>query len=238
MSYFIATLKEEDWAVVPSGEPALVFPLIVKAASLDQACDIIRYRMKITLSDIDAATLKVAELKEMGSFSFDNKHNGIVSSPFVYTDDNKPSHGGSFNVLLRTEQEIKDWEKQVYPWVDYSSYKYSEDYAKCNKYIAVRNEAAHKSIAFMKPIHSKGLEHIDGDDWELFHSDFTVKRDGKLFYYGMFVEGIGAINVMVAEENMRDLTPEEKKTFSGKTYGMYGSHSGNLSYTTTLPEIK
>lgn len=236
MPYFVATQKEDDWTVT-LGDLEPLFPLIVHAASLEQACDIIRHRMKNTLSTLDERTLKVAELTEMGHFSFDNKASTMMErNTFHYNDDKKPSHGGTFNVLLRSDDEIEAWEKQKYHWIDPDLHKPAQ--VKENKYLAVRREAAHKTVTLIKPCHSKGLEHIDGDDWELFHSNFTLEHVGITFYYGMFVEGMGWFNVMVAQENVRELTDAEKVEFSGKVYGMYGSTSGNLSYTTSLPEMK
>jgi hypothetical protein len=89
----------------------------------------------------------------------------------------------------------------------------------------------------MTPIHSTGLEHIDGHDWELFRTSDYGTIDGTRYYYGMYVEGIGAFNVMAAQENVRDLTEMEKKYFSNKVYGI-GSGFGDVSYTVSLGEIK
>jgi hypothetical protein len=53
----------------------------------------------------------------------------------------------------------------------------------------------------------------------------------------MFVEGLGFVDVMVPIENVRDLTQAEKAVFSNKIMGMYGSHSGKLSYTYSLGDM-
>ena len=66
----------------------------------------------------------------------------------------------------------------------------------------------------------------------------ALEEKGRAWVWGMFVEGIGAFNVMVAAEHVRDLTDAERAYYSGRTMGMYGSHSGNLSYTLNLPELQ
>lgn len=120
-----------------------------------------------------------------------------------------------------------------FPWIDPENHPVNKD----NHYYAVKNETSHKSVAIIKPLHSKGLEKIDDFDWELFHSSHRGTVNNVEYIWGSFVEGIGMFNVMVAMENARRLTPQEIETFSNKRYGMYGSHSGNLSYTFGLGKI-
>jgi len=98
------------------------------------------------------------------------------------------------------------------------------------KHIAVSVGAVHQ-LMHMKPIHSDGLENINNLDWELFTVSYEGVIEGVNYYWGMFVEGIGAFNVMVVKEFTRELTQQERDTWSKKTLGMYGSHSGKLSYT-------
>ena len=98
------------------------------------------------------------------------------------------------------------------------------------RHIAVSVGAAHQ-LMNMKPVHSEGLENFDGLDWELFTVNYEGTIDGVNYYWGMFVEGVGAFNVMVVKEFTRELTQKERDTWSKKTLGMYGSHSGKYSYS-------
>lgn len=102
---------------------------------------------------------------------------------------------------------------------------------KHDEHYAVKIGARHYHIGFMPVCHSKGLEKVDGHDWELFRASHKGERDGKQYLWGMFVEGIGAFHVMFPSEYVRDLLPHERDAWSKKTLGMYGSHSGELSYT-------
>lgn len=104
---------------------------------------------------------------------------------------------------------------------------------KASRYAAVRGRCEHKSGKF-DAIHTSGLEHIGNDDWEL----FTISQQDDKHVWGMFVEGLGAFDIMVPLENVRDLTYTEKAEFSNKVMGMYGFHSGKLSYTYSLGEIE
>lgn len=99
------------------------------------------------------------------------------------------------------------------------------------KHIAVSLGATHKALEYIEPIHSKDLERVDGLDWELFTAWYEGSINGVDYYWGMFVEGIGAINVMVVKAHTREITDTEREAWANKTLGMYGSHSGNLSYT-------
>lgn len=118
-----------------------------------------------------------------------------------------------------------------YPWIDPTvvskTEKLKEGITKIDKHIAVRTGSAHKGLEYIKPIHSIHLEHVDGHDWEIFRAD----KESDKYYWGMYVEGIGAFNVMVPKEFTRELLPAERTAWSKMTPGMYGSHSLNLSYT-------
>lgn len=98
------------------------------------------------------------------------------------------------------------------------------------RHIAVSVGAVHQ-LMHMKPIHSEGLERVNDLDWELFTVNYEGNIEGINYCWGMFVEGIGFFNVMVVKEFTRELTEQERKDWSKKTLGMYGSHSGELSYT-------
>lgn len=104
-------------------------------------------------------------------------------------------------------------------------------------YVAVRTGSSHKSLAWMEPIHSTGLEQIDGHEWELYVAQLRGVVNGREWVWGQFVEGLGMINVMVPVDFVRELTETEREYYSGRRMGMYGSHSGNLSYTFNLPKF-
>ena len=124
----------------------------------------------------------------------------------------------------------KDEFVSKYPWVDptrgYPDNTLIAGVHSCNVHVAVRTGAAHKAIPFMQPVHSAHLERIDGHDWELFGAGLT---DG-VYMWGMFVEGLGMMNVMVPIEFTRPLLAAEREAWSKVTLGMYGSHTGKHSY--------
>lgn len=116
-----------------------------------------------------------------------------------------------------------------YPYVDPDQFK--DRQVEMKGYVAVKNEAAHVLARYLKPYHTDGLEKIDGCDWELFRTRFSIDVDGQTYYYGMFAEGLGFFDVMVAAENVRELTDGERSAFSNKGYAIVGFHSGKTSYT-------
>ena len=83
----------------------------------------------------------------------------------------------------------------------------------------------------MEAIHSEGLDHVEGRDWEMFRVSSEGTVAGHPYVWGVFVEGMGLFNVMVETRNTRELLDHERKVWSRKILGMYGSHTGNLSYT-------
>lgn len=103
-------------------------------------------------------------------------------------------------------------------------------------YVAVTGEWGHK-IMHHSVIHSNGLEKIDGKDWEMFCAHFTLEVEGKTYFYGMFVEGLGMFNVMLPAEQVRELTQDERKHWSGRGMSMVGSHTGKVGYTFAMPEL-
>jgi hypothetical protein len=129
-----------------------------------------------------------------------------------------------------TEAEFRAKFPHINPIIDLNSMTYRPDVEKHDQHYATRG-ACHKMMAYMEPIHSKGLERTDGHSWELFRSSHRGTIDGVEYLWGMFVEGLGMFNVMVPMELARPLTQEERETWSKVTLGMYGSHSGKLSYT-------
>ena len=106
------------------------------------------------------------------------------------------------------------------------------------QYVAVSIRGFHKLLPNGSKVgHTKGLEHVDDRDWELFVVSKRGIIDGQSFVWGMFVEGLGMVDYMIEAENVRHLSEAERKHFSGMRMGMYGSHSGNLSYTFTLGDM-
>lgn len=132
--------------------------------------------------------------------------------------------------------ERREAHKAQFPWIDptvgYPNDTLIPGVREVKRlHCAVRGGASHKSIVFVDIVHSKGLEHVDGFDWELFTISKVGEIAGKKYYWGMFVEGIGAINVMVPAEYCRPLSQVEKEAWSQVTLSMYGSHTGSYSYS-------
>ena len=105
-----------------------------------------------------------------------------------------------------------------------------------NLHIAVTGEYGHK-LMNSEAIHSAGLEHIDGKDWEMFTAHTRGIHDGQEYLWGMFWEGLGLVDVMVNQENTRELTHDEKKFWSGRGMVMVGSHTGTESYGFRCPKL-
>jgi len=108
------------------------------------------------------------------------------------------------------------------------TFQLREGVSKYNNHLAVKI-AAHHKIGPMYPIHSRGLDHVDSFDWELFHASECGIVDGQEYVWGMFVEGIGAFAVMVPIEFTRELLPHEREHWSRVVLIMQGSHTGNVS---------
>lgn len=126
----------------------------------------------------------------------------------------------------------------LHPWIDptkgYPDSTLRDGVRKIEPtYIAIKNGGAHKSIEWMTAVPTVDLEKIDGHDWEL----FTATCEDEKYVWGMFVEGIGALNVMVPKEYIRNLTDGERKKWSGRKLVMVGSHSGKESYGFKMPEL-
>jgi hypothetical protein len=95
--------------------------------------------------------------------------------------------------------------------------------------VAVTGEVMHKLMNW-SAIHSNGLEHLDGKDWEVFNVSHMGEHNGITYVWGMFLEGIGAFNVMVPVKNVRNLLESEKKHWRDRPMVMVGSHTGKESY--------
>lgn len=106
---------------------------------------------------------------------------------------------------------------------------YRPEVVEHSEHYAVRG-SCHKLLEHMESIHSEHLERVDGHEWELFHASHRGTIDGVEYLWGGFVEGLGMFHVMVPVELSRPLLPAEREAWSKVTLGMYGSHSGTLSY--------
>lgn len=148
---------------------------------------------------------------------------------------------------MQSYQEKRDAEiaafKAILPWISPTEPHPTEQYKEQpikgvtelkNGYtfhVGVRNGGAHKTFAHMPVYGDCKLDKVNDVDWDLFHVNFIGNVKGRTYYWGSFVLGLGAFNVMVPVEWTRDLLPHEREAWSKKVLGMYGSHSGELSYT-------
>lgn len=127
-----------------------------------------------------------------------------------------------------------------FPWIDptqgYPSRGLIDGVEKIEcRMVAVRHGGAHKSVPWIKAIHEDGMEAIDGADWEPFYVQHRGEIDAQAYYWGMFVLGLGFVNVMVPMEFVRELTDSERTFWSGRRMSMVGLHSGKESYQFNLP---
>jgi hypothetical protein len=121
------------------------------------------------------------------------------------------------------------------PWIDptlgYRNDTLLPGITKRYHHVAVHTAGSHKSMPFMEVCHSNHLDHVDDRDWKLFAINYEGSVGGRDYVWGMFVCGIGAFNVMVPLENVRELLPHEREAWSKQTLGMYSGFGGDLSYT-------
>lgn len=95
--------------------------------------------------------------------------------------------------------------------------------------VAVTGEVAHKLMNWTA-CHSRDLDHVDEKDWELFSVSHRGTHQGREYIWGMFLEGIGAFNVMVPIQNVRNITKTERAARTERPMQMVGSHTGKVSY--------
>lgn len=101
-------------------------------------------------------------------------------------------------------------------WKEPKDYKEVEGWVLCKKYY-------HKSVGELEAIPNKNIE----DDYEI----LIIGKETDKAFYGMPLEGMGLIDCMALKSDCRPFTEEELKYWmKERTFGMYGSHSGNLSY--------
>lgn len=102
-------------------------------------------------------------------------------------------------------------------------WKEPKDYKEVNGYILVK-KYYHKSMGECEAIPNS---HIKGD-YEIIHVD----KETKDAFYGMPLEGLGLVDCMCLKSDCRSFTDKEWEYWGEEhSFGMYGSHSGNLSYT-------
>lgn len=98
-----------------------------------------------------------------------------------------------------------------------------------SRYVCVKSPWFHK-------LYPEGTDVLGNQDIEEGWEIATVSRKNDDFFWGMFVEGLGLFHCMFPKENVRELTEAERKAWAGRRLGMYGSHTGNLSYGFNLPK--
>ena len=76
--------------------------------------------------------------------------------------------------------------------------------------------------------------HIEGE-----YEIIQVYKETDDAYYGMPLEGMGLADCMCLKEDCRPFTKKEQKYWGrSHVFGMYGSNSGNLSYTYEVGGLK
>lgn len=93
-----------------------------------------------------------------------------------------------------------------------------------SRYVSVSGGLQHKT----GPFDAIDTSIIDGGEL------FTVSHQNEDYVWGMFVEGIGAFNMMCPIAQVRELTEDEIARVSGQRMVMVGSHTGKVSYEYTL----
>ncbi|QDH83531.1 hypothetical protein [Achromobacter phage Motura] len=162
---------------------------------------------------------------------------GVMNTPGMLTTKTRTTMTNFLEALDRDREKRRLASEAFtakYPWispnVEGDLGKYRPEVFERHQHYAVRTGAAHKSMPFMMPIHSHGLERVDGYDWEIFSASHQGTIDGVEYIWGSFVEGIGAFHVMAPMEYVRELSQAERDTWSKVVLGMYGSHTGKHSY--------
>lgn len=103
-------------------------------------------------------------------------------------------------------------------WKEPKNYKIVKGYVLCSKCFHTTNENGDYNI-----IPNDGIK----GDYEI----FRVDKETDDCYYGMPLEGLGLFDCMLPKEFCRPFEEDELKFWQNKKMGMYGSHSGDLSYT-------
>ena len=99
-------------------------------------------------------------------------------------------------------------------YVEPKGYKEVDGYVLCSKY-------SHK-LGNFKAIANSDIE----GDWEI----MRVSKETNEAFYGMPVEGLGLVDCMILKKDCRAFKEQELKAWRERKMGMFGSHSGKLSY--------
>lgn len=126
---------------------------------------------------------------------------------------------------------------EKYPWIDPTK-GYPDDTliegvveAPQRMYVLVSQGWTHKTIIFGKPITNRDIVKVNDLDWEIFHVYLIGHVKGRTYYWGMPLEGLGLMHCQFLADHCRDFLPAERELWANRRMGMYGSHTGNLSYT-------
>ena len=140
-----------------------------------------------------------------------------------------------FPLKSKKDAEAEEAYLARFPWTDptlgYPSDVLREGVVKAHAHIAVSTGSTHKSVRFLRPIHDKRLERVDGKDWELFCVHKYGDVDGVRYAWGMYTLGLGAFDVQVVVAHCRKLLPAEREAWRNQRLQMVGSHTGKPSYT-------
>ena len=99
-------------------------------------------------------------------------------------------------------------------YVEPKDYKEVDGYVLCSRY-------THKLGEF---------EAIRNADIEGNFEIMRVDKETKDCFYGMSIEGLGLIDCMILKSDCRAFKDSELEAWSKRRIGIYGSHSGKLSY--------
>lgn len=96
------------------------------------------------------------------------------------------------------------------------NYKEVHGYVLCTKYVH----------AFVGELEAIANKHIEGN-----YEIMVVDKETDKYFYGMPFEGMGLVDCMIDKKDCRPFTQKELEAYKFVRMGMYGSHSGKLSYT-------
>lgn len=101
-------------------------------------------------------------------------------------------------------------------YVEPKDYKEVRGFVLCTKYV-------HMSVGELEAIPNHDIE----GDYEI----MVVDKETEKYFYGMPFEGMGLVDCMIDKKDCRPFTEKELEAYKFVRMGMYGSHSGKLSYT-------
>ena len=128
---------------------------------------------------------------------------------------------------------------KILPWIDptlgYPDMTYRPEVTKVENrlHVAVHTGGAHKSMVMMPVYGDCKLDEVDDKKWDLFSVECEGTIEGRKYYWGMFVLGIGAFHVMIPADWTRELLPHERKFWANRRLGMFSGGSEEPSYLMT-----